>query len=76
MILHKEYKNLTTNLGNKGEYSLKETKKEVLRLAALSYAIVLISLSDLCASKKDGRKVLEDLQLIKVTFLHFMQFVP
>ena len=42
-----------------------KTKKEILRLAALSYSMVMISLSGKYSKKKEGLEVLNDFELIK-----------
>ena len=42
-----------------------ETKKEMLRLAALSYSMVMISISGRYSKKNEGLKVLKDFELIK-----------
>ena len=42
-----------------------KTKKEILRLAALSYSMVMISISGKYSKKKEGLEVLNDFELIK-----------
>ena len=42
-----------------------KTKKEILRLTALSYSMVMISISDLFAKKDKGFEILKEFELIK-----------
>ena len=42
-----------------------KTKKDILRLTALSYSMVMISISDLFAKKDKGFEILKEFELIK-----------
>mgnify|MGYP001437901727 CR=1 FL=1 len=49
------------------EKALLKTKKEILRLTALSYSMVMISISDLFAKKDKGLEILKEFELIKTS---------